>query len=156
MAATAQAPSFEGSPFEGPSSSYLSQDASQLKSVNHITDSSAVGDAARIETLDEQLASLLDSGDPDLQSAAMMLVIEFRRQTPVTYDFKRCIAPLLRIYRSGRPEGTRLLALAALHEIGTRRTYDALRASFQEIRSERVRRQTAVVLHYGEAERPGP
>ncbi|PSQ87889.1 MAG: hypothetical protein BRD42_00630 [Bacteroidetes bacterium QS_3_64_15] len=135
---------------QGPSSPGSSQRFLQA-------DSSVVEDAAWIETLDEQLAVLLESGDPERQSAAMTLVIELRRQPSGTqpsgpYDFTECISPLLRIYRSDQREGMRLLALAALHEIGTRRVYDALRASFQETRSERVRRQTALVLHYAEAE----
>ena len=140
---------------QGPSSPGSSQRSLQA-------DSSVVEDAAWIETLDEQLAVLLESGDPERQSAAMTLVIELRRQPSGTqpsstqpsgpYDFTKCISPLLRIYRSDQREGMRLLALAALHEIGTRRVYDALRASFQETRSERVRRQTALVLHYAEAE----
>ena len=135
---------------QGPSSPGSSQRFLQA-------DSSVVEDAAWIETLDEQLAVLLESGDPERQSAAMTLVIELTRQPSGTqpsgpYDFTECISPLLRIYRSDQREGMRLLALAALHEIGTRRVYDALRASFQETRSERVRRQTALVLHYAEAE----
>lgn len=140
---------------QGPSSPGSSQRSLQA-------DSSVVEDAAWIETLDEQLAVLLESGDPERQSAAMTLVIELRRQPSGTqpsstqpsgpYDFTKCISPLLRIYRSDQREGMRLLALAALHEIGTRRVYDALRASFQETRSERVRRQTAIVLHHSDAD----
>ena len=140
---------------QGPSSPGSSQRSLQA-------DSSVVEDAAWIETLDEQLAVLLESGDPERQSAAMTLVIELRRQPSGTqpsstqpsgpYDFTECISPLLRIYRSDQREGMRLLALAALHEIGTRRMYDALRASFQETRSERVRRQTAIVLHHSDAD----
>ena len=140
---------------QGPSSPGSSQRSLQA-------DSSVVEDAAWIETLDEQLAVLLESGDPERQSAAMTLVIELRRQPSGTqpsstqpsgpYDFTKCISPLLRIYRSDPREGMRLLALAALHEIGTRRVYDALRASFQETRSERVRRQTAIVLHHSDAD----
>ena len=145
---------------QGPSSPGSSQRSLQA-------DSSVVEDAAWIEALDEQLAVLLESGDPERQSAAMTLVIELRRQPSGTqpsgtqpsstqpsgpYDFTECISPLLRIYRSDPREGMRLLALAALHEIGTRRVYDALRASFQETRSERVRRQTAIVLHHSDAD----
>ena len=140
---------------QGPSSPGSSQRSLQA-------DSSVVEDAAWIEALDEQLAVLLESGDPERQSAAMTLVIELRRQPSGTqpsstqpsgpYDFTKCISPLLRIYRSDQREGMRLLALAALHEIGTRRVYDALRASFQETRSERVRRQTAIVLHHSDAD----
>ena len=140
---------------QGPSSPGSSQRSLQA-------DSSVVEDAAWIETLDEQLAVLLESGDPERQSAAMTLVIELRRQPSGTqpsntqpsgpYDFTKCISPLLRIYRSDPREGMRLLALAALHEIGTRRVYDALRASFQETRSERVRRQTAIILHHSDAD----
>lgn len=140
---------------QGPSSPGSSQRSLQA-------DSSVVEDAAWIEALDEQLAVLLESGDPERQSAAMTLVIELRRQPSGTqpsstqpsgpYDFTKCISPLLRIYRSDPREGMRLLALAALHEIGTRRVYDALRASFQETRSERVRRQTAIVLHHSDAD----
>ena len=135
---------------QGPSSPGSSQRSLQA-------DSSVVGDAAWIEALDEQLAVLLESGDPERQSAAMTLVIELRRQPSGTqpsgpYDFTECISPLLRIYRSNPREGMRLLALAALHEIGTRRVYDALRASFQETRSERVRRQTAIILHHSDAD----
>ncbi|WP_103028695.1 HEAT repeat domain-containing protein [Salinibacter altiplanensis] len=135
---------------QGPSSARFSQDPIQADQADQ-ADSSAVEGATRIETLDEQLALLLESRDPDLQSTAMTLVIEFRRQAPGTYDLTRCISPLLQVYRSDRQEGMRLLALATLHEIGTRRVYDALRASFQETRSERVRRQTALVLHYAKA-----
>jgi hypothetical protein len=140
---------------QGPSSPGSSQRSLQA-------DSSVVEDAAWIEALDEQLAVLLESGDPERQSAAMTLVIELRRQPSGTqpsntqpsgpYDFTKCISPLLRIYRSDPREGMRLLALAALHEIGTRRVYDALRASFQETRSERVRRQTAIILHHSDAD----
>ena len=140
---------------QGPSSPGSSQRSLQA-------DSSVVEDAAWIEALDEQLAVLLESGDPERQSAAMTLVIELRRQPSGTqpsstqpsgpYDFTKCISPLLRIYRSDPREGMRLLALAALHEIGSRRVYDALRASFQETRSERVRRQTAIVLHHSDAD----
>jgi hypothetical protein len=140
---------------QGPSSPGSSQRSLQA-------DSSVVEDAAWIEALDEQLAVLLESGDPERQSAAMTLVIELRRQPSGTqpsstqpsgpYDFTECISPLLRIYRSDQREGMRLLALAALHEIGTRRVYDALRASFQETRSERVRRQTAIILHHSDAD----
>ena len=140
---------------QGPSSPGSSQRSLQA-------DSSVVEDAAWIEALDEQLAVLLESGDPERQSAAMTLVIELRRQPSGTqpsstqpsgpYDFTECTSPLLRIYRSDPREGIRLLALAALHEIGTRRVYDALRASFQETRSERVRRQTAIILHHSDAD----
>jgi len=142
-AATAQGPSSPASP------------GSSQRSLQ--ADSSVVEDAAWIEALDEQLAVLLESGDPERQSAAMTLVIELRRQPSGTqpsgpYDFTKCISPLLRIYRSDPREGMRLLALAALHEIGSRRVYDALRASFQETRSERVRRQTAIVLHHSDAD----
>jgi hypothetical protein len=140
-----------------PSSARFSQDSIQVDQADR-ADSSAVEGTARIETLDEQLSLLLESGDPDLQSTAMTLLIEFKRQTPGTYDFTGCISPLLQVYRSNRQEGMRLLALATLHEIGTRRVYDALRASFRETLSERVRRQTALVLHYAEAhaEAEGP
>jgi len=78
----------------------------------------------------------------------MTIMINFRRQRPEAYDFVACISPLMQIYRSDQQEGMRLLALAALDAIGTPRAYEALRRSTQAVRSRRVRRQTALVLHY--------
>jgi len=107
-------------------------------------------DAWTIETLDDQLTSLLESGDPEKQNTAMTIIINFRRQRPEAYDFVDCISPLMQIYRSDQQEGMRLLALAALDAIGTPRAYETLRRSAQTVRSRRVRRQTALVLHYAD------
>ena len=118
-----------------------------------LPDSSITRTYTPIVTLDDQLASLLKDGNSEQQSTAMMLIIEFRRKQPNAYDFTACIEALLQVYRSDQSDGMRLLSLAALNEIGTDRVHEGLRQAVTEVRSQRVRRQTAIVLHYAKAGR---
>ena len=126
----------------------------QVIRADHKTDSRVAPDKDPevIETLDEQLVSLLESGTSDQQSDAMKVIINLRRQRPEAYSFTSCIPSLVQIYRSDREEGERLLALMTLNAIGTARAYEALRQTVENIRSERIRRQTALVLMHTAAD----
>jgi hypothetical protein len=99
-----------------------------------------------VETLDDQLVRLLKTGDPNRQTVAMQIIISYNQRKPRIYDFTSCISPLVKVYRSDQKEGVRLLALAALHSIGAPSVYVALRKFNDQEHSERVRRQTALIL----------
>lgn len=129
--------------------------ADQAAQSDRAGDSPATKDKTeRVEALGKQLGSLLESGTLEQQSAAMTIIINLRRQRPDAYDFGACTSPLMQIYRSAQKAEMRLLALAALDAIGTSQAYEALGRAVENVRSRRIRRQTALVLKHAEADEP--
>lgn len=136
-----------------PTTAQVSSSDSSLQSADR-EKSSVTSDeeVAAIETLDEQLVSLIENGTPEQRSDAIEVIINLKRQRPDAYEFSDCISPLTHVYRSDQEEGVRLLALVALDAIGTTRAYEGLRQAMEDVRSNRLRRQTALVLEHAAEE----
>ena len=88
---------------------------------------------------------LLGSSDAKLKERALQNIIYFAHTYP-DVDFTRTVPKLYKIYRYDENESYRIMALAALGNIGDRNVMERLREDVSYETSERIRRQTLYVL----------
>lgn len=99
----------------------------------------------------EQLRYLLEQPDRQRQEHAMLLILEHMRRpteaaVEAAVDLRPTVTPLFDIYASDAPQELRLLALAALSEIGEAYVMRQLAQRVQQEAPGPVRRQTLRVL----------
>ncbi len=97
------------------------------------------------KALRKEHTRLLGSSDAKLKQRALQNIIYFAHTYP-DVDFTRTVPKLYKIYRYDENEGHRIMALAALGNIGNRNVMERLREDVSYETSERIRRQTLYVL----------
>jgi len=82
----------------------------------------------------------------EVDEAALQNVIFFAEVHGKRLNLKPAVPYLLAVYRDDEREGTRIMALAALHAIGNRAAMDDLRDGIAREHSPRVKRLTVAAL----------
>lgn len=82
----------------------------------------------------------------EVSETALQNVIFFAQMHGKRLELKPAVPYLLELYRSADKEGTRIMALAALHAIGNRAAMDDLRQGVAFESSPRVKKLTVAAL----------
>lgn len=82
----------------------------------------------------------------EVSESALQNVIFFAQMHGKRLHLKPAVPHLLELYRSAEQEGTRIMALAALHAIGNRAAMDDLRQGVAYETSPRVKKLTVAAL----------
>ncbi len=98
------------------------------------------------QQLEQQIITSLGSPAERIREQALQHVVFFATQYGDKVDFYEAVPRLLRIYDGGESEARRVMAVAALHAVGTEAAMAGLQVRLRSERSERVRHLARLAL----------
>lgn len=100
-----------------------------------------------LQTVDEQVATLVASSNPALRTDAMQLVIALASEGEAPADFSATRSALYDVlFDRAYADAQRILALSALHAVADDRMTQLLAAGVDELASDRIRRHVLLAL----------